>query len=127
MSKKALITGASEGIGRALAERLAREGFEITALARTESRLADLLAALSGTGHRYIVADLDDAADLKRVCEDVSSFGYDLVINNAGSGLYGPFDRTPLERQQAICRLNCEATIAVCHAYLQTAKPGDAL
>jgi short-subunit dehydrogenase len=127
MSKRALITGASEGIGRALAERLAREGFAITALARTESRLEALLAALAGTGHRHVVADLADPADLERVCRDVEGSGYDLVVNNAGFGVYGPFDRLPLDRQLAVCRLNCEATVAICHAYLQTAKSGDAL
>jgi short-subunit dehydrogenase len=127
MAKKALVTGASEGIGRALAQRLSREGFTITALARGQRRLEDLVATLDGSGHRYLAADLGDPAGLERACEDVQSSGYDLVINSAGFGVYSPFTRAPLDRQLAVCRLNCEATVAICHTYLQGAKSGDAL
>ena len=56
--KKALVTGASEGIGRAFAKRLAAENYAVTAVARNEARLKELMQELKTGGHSYQVADL---------------------------------------------------------------------
>ena len=53
--------------------------------------------------------------------------GYDLVVNNAGFGVYGQFAKVPVETYQRIVDLNCRAVLAICHAYLTVARSGDAL
>ena len=92
---RALITGASSGIGTAFAERLAREGYDLVLVARRRSRLerlADRLRADPGVHAEVICADLTDTKDLAEVEAKVS--GDDalaLLVNNAGFGGYQPF------------------------------------
>ena len=52
---------------------------------------------------------------------------YDVLINNAGAGLYGRFAELPLDDQLRMMRLNMESVSVLSHAYLCQAKPGDAL
>jgi uncharacterized protein len=126
IKKKALVTGASEGIGRAFARFLARESYEITAVARTEARLKELLTEL-GTGHRYIVADLSHESGISQVSAQLRNERYDLLVNNAGAGAHGAFDVTPLETARKLIRLNCESVVELSHAFLQSARTGDAI
>lgn len=124
--KRALVTGASEGIGQAFAEALATEGYRVTLVARSRERLEQVRARLTGTGHEVLVADLSEAAGIARVAAALAS-GYDLLINNAGVGSYGPFADTDLARLQAMMRLNCDAVAQLAHAFLRGSKEGDAL
>lgn len=130
-NEEALVTGASEGIGRTLALRLAKEGYRVTGVARNEARLAELVSAMEPAmdpeGHRALVADLTDPAALDTVCEEVRTGDYDLVVNNAGFGVYSHFAKVPVETYQQIIDLNCRAVLAICHAYLSVAQRGDAL
>ncbi len=126
MSKKALVTGASEGIGFAFAKKLASEGFTITAVARTETKLKDLIKEL-GTGHDYLVADLATDAGQKKTVDELMGTHYDLLVNNAGVGVVGEFADAPIERQLQMVRLNCEAVLCLSHAFLKKSKSGDAL
>jgi short-subunit dehydrogenase len=132
MTKKALVTGASEGIGRVFAEQLAKDGWQITAVARNEARLKELTRDLSGTGasgsqHTYLVADLSDREATSRLADHVAHAGYDLLINNAGHGVYGAFSEMSLEKVHAMMRTNLDALVDLSHAFLSTAKPGDVL
>jgi uncharacterized protein len=92
---RALITGASSGIGMAFAERLAREGYDLALVARRRGRLeglADRLRADPGVQADVICADLTDPKDLVKVEARIS--GDDalvLLVNNAGFGGYQPF------------------------------------
>jgi len=126
-NKRAFITGASEGIGRSFAVKLAARGYAIQAVARNEARLKDLLAALGPGGHSSIVADLSTSAGIDRCASEVTTTHYDLVINNAGVGIYGKFTAIPLASQQAMTRLNIDAVVTISHAYLKVAQAGDAL
>ncbi len=126
MTKTALVTGASGGIGLAVAERLAKDGYQLTLVARSEAKLKEVAARL-GAGHRALVADLSVAADIHRVAEEVRAAKYDVLVNNAGIGVYGIFDDDPLEKTQAMLRLNIDSVVELSHAYLQGAKKGDAL
>ena len=126
MSKTALVTGASGGIGLEFAERLAKEGYQVTLVARGESKLQEIVARL-GSGHRMIAADLSVAADAKRVADDVRATKYDLLINNAGVGVYGMFAEAPLDPTLAMMRLNMDSLVELAHAFLGGAKRGDAL
>lgn len=125
-SPRALVTGASEGIGRAFAQALAREGYAVTAVARNEARLRELMAAL-GAGHDYQVADLSTPADVDALAGRLAGSPYALLVNNAAAGRYGDFAQLPLEDVRRLLRLNVEALVTLSHAFLRGARPGDAL
>lgn len=125
--KNVMITGASEGIGRAFAHRLASEGYTITATARNEVRLQELMTELGEGGHAYLVADLSTAGDIDKIAASLATGRCNLLINNAGYGVYGAFFKADLSRLEAMLRLNCNALVALSHAFLQQAENGDAL
>jgi 3-oxoacyl-[acyl-carrier protein] reductase len=93
--KVAIVTGASRGIGRAIASRLADEGMTVAAAARDEARLRDLSTEVEGRGGRMMVfaADLSaPAAPAAFVAAAMERFGrIDLVVNNAGATKRGDF------------------------------------
>ena len=124
--KRALVTGASEGIGQAFAEALATEGYQVTLVARSQERLQAARARLSGAGHEVLVADLSTPAGIERVAAELAG-GYTLLINNAGVGSHGAFAATDLLQLQAMMRLNCDAVMQLSHAFLRGSKKGDAL
>ena len=91
--KKALVTGASEGIGRIFAQRLAAEGYEITSVARNEKRLKELVAGLGAGGHSYRVADLSTPEGVEAIAAELGKNHYNLLINNAGLASTGLFTK----------------------------------
>lgn len=126
MVKRALVTGASEGIGRVFAERLAAQGANVTAVARNEKNLTDLIAKL-GPNHRYIVADLATIEGQNRIAAEFSKEHFDLLINNAGVGAVGDFTDLPVDQQIRVVQLNCDAVVRLAHAFLLNSRTGDAL
>lgn len=124
--KKALITGASEGIGNALAKHLADEEYSITAIARNEEKLKQLINHI-GINHSYIVADLTTESGQIKVSQTIAEDNYDLLINNAGIGAVGKFTELPISDYSKVFSLNCEALVKLSYAFLKTAKTGDAL
>lgn len=124
--KTALVTGASEGIGRAFAHALAQQGYTLTLVARSEARLQELGKSL-GEGHRVLFADLATAEGAARVAEVIKQGKFDLLINNAGAGVYGSFSEVELPKLQQMMRLNCDSLILLSHTFLAGAKSGDAL
>lgn len=127
MTKKALVTGASEGIGRALAKQLVADGYQVTGVARSEARLKELQGELGSSAFRFIVADLAAPAGVDKVAADVAQGAYTVLINNAGFGALGEFAEVPIDRQREMIRLNVEALTVLSHAYLARARAGDAL
>jgi len=125
--KKVMITGASEGIGRAFAHRLAVEGYTVKATARSEGRLQELMRELGEGEHTFQVADLSTDKGIASIAAALAVDRYHLLINNAGYGVYGAFFKTDLSRLEAMLRLNCKALVALSHAFLQQAESGDAL
>lgn len=105
---KALITGASEGMGRAMAEQLAGMGYEIIAVARNEQNLADLKAAL-GEQTQTFALDLSDMANCFRLYDLVNTQDIDILINNAGFGVYGGFCESDLDAELTMLDLNVKA------------------
>jgi len=119
----ALITGASSGIGVALAGELARRGHALTLVARRADRLRDMAARLGGEhGVRveWIAADLTDEAERDRIPAEVSERGLvvDLLINDAGMGTSGRFHEIPVAKEIQMIRLNVEAMVALCGAFV---------
>lgn len=109
--KVTIITGASEGIGKALAEALAARGAQLVLAARSEEKLKALASAIPGS--LVAVTDMHDPAAIAHLIEvTVQKFGrIDLLINNAGRGLYGPLERVNLEDYEQIMDLNVFAPL----------------
>ena len=113
---RALVTGASSGIGREFARQLAAGGTDLVIVARNEQRL-DELAAEVDVACEVMVADLADAGGVSRV-EDrlrVVSEPIDLLINNAGFGHQGSFHEMDLEREAAVVDVNIVAVHRLAH------------
>jgi short-subunit dehydrogenase len=125
--RKALITGASEGIGRAFAERLTDEGYAVTAVARNEKRLKELMEDLDSNACAYKKADLSTQEGTEEIYKELTANHYNLLINNAGFGVYGEFYKTNLDKLKNMTRLNCDALVDLSHAFLKKSKRGDAL
>jgi short-subunit dehydrogenase len=119
--ERALVTGASGGIGEAFARRLAAEGTHLVLVARSVDKLEALAAELGESrqlGIEVIGADLADASDLAEVERRVASVDHpvDLLINNAGYGFNGVFGEIPVEDEDAEIRVNVVALMRLCHA-----------
>ncbi|MDW7774052.1 MAG: SDR family NAD(P)-dependent oxidoreductase [Desulfobulbaceae bacterium] len=123
---KALITGASSGIGRVFAKELAREGYRVTCIARNQDRLNELVNELGGE-NRCIKADLTDPDDLSNVVRDIERTKYQLLINNAGYGIYEKFENIPLEKTFNLIQLNINTLVQLSHVFIKNASSGDAL
>src|SRR5215469_1768953 len=88
----ALITGASSGIGAVYADRLAKRGYDLILVARSQAKLADVAARLKSTGRRIetISADLTRKEDVQRVAERLSNdSAITALVNNAGVASVG--------------------------------------
>ena len=114
-SRWALITGASSGIGTALARELAARGAKLILMARRRDRLHALAAELAamGTETRVIVADLNDPAAPQQIFDvtEGSGLAVDILVNNAGLGLYGAFIANDSAHELSQVRVNCEAVV----------------
>lgn len=124
MTKRALVTGASEGIGYEIAKQLKQAGYVVTAVARSEAKLANLVREIGGDS---LVADLSTDAGQEAVVARLKADRYDLLVNNAGVGTQGAFTDIPLDKQLAMMRLNCDALVKLSYAFLQGAQRGDTL
>ena len=117
----ALVTGASAGLGRAFAERLARDGYDLVVVARDAQRLADLSADLEhrfGGAVEVLAADLTDRSELQAVADRVADPDrpVDLLVNNAGNALRRPFAVNDLADEEAMLDLHVRATLVLTHA-----------
>lgn len=125
--KRALVTGASSGIGREFAVQLASLGYRITGVARREDRLRELLDELPGDGHAYLVADLGTRGGMQLAMDELQREHVNLLINNAGLSVFEPFYESELEQQHNILAVNCESLMKLAHAFLRQSERGDAL
>ncbi len=120
--KWALVTGASAGIGVALARELASHGAKLILTARRKERLDTLAAELSakGTEVRIVVADLNDPAAPQQIYDATEGAGLtvDILINNAGLGQFGEFYKSPIEQELSQVRVNCEAVVRLTRLFL---------
>lgn len=116
----ALVTGASSGIGAAIATDLAKQGHDLVLVARRDDRLRAARDHLAehGASVEVLVADLSDRAALDRVVDRAGSGDIDVLVSNAGVSAYGPFaDIDPDELRRA-WTLNADATPLLTRAAL---------
>lgn len=127
----ALITGASSGIGRALAREAVRRGYRVVLVARDGARLAEVAAALPGGPHEVLVADLSTDEGIavveERLRDDERPVG--LFIPAAGAGTSAPFPRAPLAEEETVLRINVLAVLRTVHtaANAMAARGGGAI
>lgn len=109
--KSVLITGASEGIGAALAVALAAKGARLVLAARSEDKLKSLAAQLPGAVYARI--DLRAPGDARRMVEAaIGAFGrVDLLVNNAGQGMYGSVESIDIDQYMSMMELNVYAPL----------------
>jgi short-subunit dehydrogenase len=108
----ALVTGASSGIGAAFARALARDGVSCVLAARREDRLrslADELEKSHQVAARVVAVDLTVRDGADRLVEAVSDLEIGILVNNAGFGSAGRFEKQDRERTRAMVELNCMA------------------
>ncbi len=121
MDEWALITGASAGIGRELAELFAAASFNLVLVARHETRLKELATELNG---RHKVESLVLAADLSQpgvaanLFQRVGSRHITVLVNNAGFGAYGEFAKAALKTQVEMVQVNIVALMELTHLFL---------
>lgn len=111
----AIVTGASSGIGAALAELLAARGYHVFAVARRADRLHELHVRIARLGGECTAlrADLADYAERERLIAALApnADSVEVLVNNAGFGTHGFFDETDLDRELELIEVNCAALV----------------
>lgn len=133
--KWALVTGASAGIGEALAVELAAAGANLVLTARRQDRLEALAAKLGedyGVQTKIVVADLEDPQAPEKIFAATEGAGIaiDVLVNNAGFGYYGEFAKGEPARQAAMVQVNCAAVVHLTNLFVPrmiARKRGDVL
>lgn len=117
-SMVALITGASSGIGRDMARYLASKNIDLILVARRKERLEELKKELD-VSVTIVVLDLLEEKNCYQLYEKFEKEKIDILINNAGFGLFGTFDKTDLERELEMIQLNIIAYHILTKLFLQ--------
>lgn len=121
----ALITGASSGIGRAMALGFAKRGFNLIITARRVERLIELkkeAVEKYGVKVRIFCHDLSEPEECKKLFEEVSRVNIDVVVNSAGFGVFGAFDNTDLDAELKMIDVNIKAVHILTKLFLQKFK-----
>jgi len=118
MSPLALVTGASSGIGKAFAERLAADGYDLIVVGRRRDRLDALAASLPQVAVRVVAADLSSDAGIDAVAEIAASEPVTMLVNNAGVAHYMPMDDLPAATARELVQVKVVAPTMLARAAL---------
>ena len=118
---KALITGASSGIGKSIAQYLASMKYDLILVGRDKQKLEELQKSL-GVESKIIIADLSDITKVKEIYVLTKNDDIDILINNAGFGLFGSFAETDLNSELEMIRTNVEAVHLLTKMFLRDMK-----
>lgn len=123
----ALITGASGGIGLELAEELAKRKIDLLLLARSEGKLKEICNRLVSTYQikaDYLSIDLSASDAIAKIESWLASNSFDvnILINNAGYGIWGRVDSTSVENLNNMMQLNMNVVANLCHALIPQLK-----
>jgi 3-hydroxy acid dehydrogenase / malonic semialdehyde reductase len=117
LMRTALVTGASRGIGRAIAERLARDGYDVVAAARSRAELDEVVAAINAADGRARALVLD-VTDPQAVAAALTGAEVDVLVNNAGIGILKPFMELTAADWRHTLDVNVDALYHVTRAVL---------
>lgn len=118
---KALVTGASSGIGLEMAKYLDQLGYEVILVAREKEKLESVAKTLKHKP-KIIVMDLCQVEDIKSLYVLVKSDDIDILVNNAGFGLHGNFTETDLSKEMNMIDLNIKAVHILTKLFLKDMK-----
>ena len=121
---KALITGATSGIGREMAVILAKQGVDLIIASRDTRKMKQIAAKLP-VNVTIITADLSKEADCYSLYEQTKNENIDILINNAGFGAFGPTWEVPMETELNMIDLNIRAVHILTKLFLQDFRERD--
>lgn len=116
--KKALVTGASSGIGRDIAIELGRRGYNLILVARDKEKLQETASRIK-TNVKIIIKDLSSMDNCKDLYEETKKEEIDILINNAGFGVHGKFVDTNLEKELKMIETNITAVHILTKLFLK--------
>ena len=113
----ALVTGATSGIGRAVARRLAADGMSVIVVGRDARRGAETVDEITEAGGeaRFVAADLEDPADIERLAAEVGEI--DVLVNNAGRSIWAPTEDMKVAEYDSMFAGNVRAPFLLVAAF----------
>lgn len=117
---KALVTGASSGMGRDMAKILSEKGYDLVIVARNEDGLIELKEELKTSDIKVVKMDLSSEENCRKLFEDNKDI--DLLINNAGFGVFGLFEETDIDKELKLIDTNIRAVHILTKLYLREMK-----
>lgn len=118
----AVVTGASSGLGRGLAARLADRGMSLVLTGRNEARLDEAARQIRHAAPRVkietVVADISTRSGVSTLLDHVGDRPVEVLVNNAGFGSYGPFAETDPDREAGEIAVDVSAVVTLAHAFL---------
>ncbi|MBO5104772.1 MAG: SDR family oxidoreductase [Ruminococcus sp.] len=121
---KALVTGATSGIGKCIAQSLHRRGWKLVLTGRNEKVLKEMQKRF-GNGTEIITAELSDRNEVFKVYEYCKDKNIDMLVNNAGYGIFGKFDETDLVDELGMIDVNITALHILTKLFLRDFKKRD--
>lgn len=121
---KALVTGASSGIGRDIAKYLASLGHELILVGRNKEKLESLQKELK-VKSTVVIVDLSDLTKVKELYILAKNFDIDILVNNAGFGVFGEFSETDLNKELEMINTNITAVHLLTKLFLRDMKKKD--
>ncbi len=120
---KALVTGATSGIGRKIAEKLSERGWELILTGRNENILEEMRKSLGKT--EIIAADFSERSEVYKVYDYCKDHGIDMLVNNAGFGIFGKFEDTGLDSELEMIDVNITAVHILMKLFLRDFRKRD--
>jgi short-subunit dehydrogenase len=127
MSRRAVVTGATRGLGLEIARLLAARGYRVVVIGRRDESVDSVVRALSGAGHEGWVCDLSRPESTRTLLTRLANRPVDLLINNAGASQFGPLDGLTADKIEEIIYLNLTAPALIAREFLRSARPGATL
>lgn len=113
--KRVLVTGASSGIGKAIAELLIEHGFEVLGTSRKPETITNKLSSV-----KYLPLDLQDPKSIEALIPQLGNI--DILINNAGQGQVGPLEEVPMEKIYSLFEVNFFGIVRLTKAILPSMR-----